>query len=295
MLSNKPYVFLVSIILLLCSAGYFFSLTLSNNQQVSIRLLWQEKELGCKTPFNAGEENKIWFIEQFQFFISDIHFGSEKLGWQKVNLAANPYQANDTVLLGTNCRKHSQEATSGNGDNWSIEFESTAKAIVNENNRIRFTLGVPFAVNHLNPISQKSPLNLPSMFWVWQTGHKFMRLELATNNHQWLFHLGSTGCQSASVMRAPELACRYPNTMTVELPITQHSDDNLVLGLDLAALLSNVELTSSSSCQSEHDNVNCQQLFNNLSITANNKGAITESSIFKLVKLNNISKGGDVE
>lgn len=295
MLSNKPYVFIASIIILLCSAGYFFSFTLSNNQQVSVQLLWQENELGCQTPFNAGEENKIWFVEQLQFFISDIHFNSEKLGWQKVNLAANFYQADDTVLLGTNCRKPSQEVTSGNQDNWSIKFESTANAIINESNRIRFTLGVPFAVNHLNPISQQSPLNLPSMFWVWQTGHKFMRLELATNNDQWLFHLGSTGCQSASVMRAPDQACRYPNTMTIELPITQYSDNNLVLALDLAALLSNVELTSSSSCQSERNNVSCQQLFNNLSITANNKGAITEPSIFKVNKFSHISKGVGVE
>ena len=67
-------------------------------------------------------------------------------------------------------------------------------------------------------------------------------------------------------MRAPKKACRYPNRFDFEYPIVNDDDGQLTLNVDLAELLKHVALTSLSSCQSEADNVNCQQLFSNLSL-----------------------------
>ncbi|MBA6389542.1 metallo-mystery pair system four-Cys motif protein [Colwellia sp. BRX10-3] len=295
MLSNKQYVYSAAFIIFLSVSGYFFSFTSSSNPQINVQLLWQNDVLDCQIPFDTGEVNKTWFIEQFQFFISDVQLGSDKTGWQKLNLAQNPFQAHDTVLLGTNCPSVKQQTGSIKNSNWIIELEPISGASINENSAIRFTLGVPFKVNHLNPISQKSPLNLPSMFWVWQTGHKFMRLELATNNEQWLFHLGSTGCKSASVMRAPEQGCRYPNTFYFDLPIAKGEGNQLVLNLDLAALLKNVDLTASSSCQSEQDQDSCQQLFKNLAFDNKTKGTTIVSSVFEAITIKSESEKKDVE
>ena len=203
------------------------------------------------------------------------------------------FQANNTVLLGTNCRDTQHKNGARNTDNWAVDFQTTV--LMNNASRIRFTLGVPFEVNHLNPIHQPSPLNLSSMFWVWQTGHKFMRIELATNNEQWLFHLGSTGCQSTSVMRPPKQQCRYPNRFTFDLPITEQNDGDLWLNMDLAALLSNVDLSALSSCQSEHDNISCQQLLTNLSVGNTNAPVITPSSVFSAIKTKDMNQGTDVE
>lgn len=292
MLNNKLYVLAVMLAALISTVVAVCNFSPQSKQKIKAQLLWQDKKLNCDNTFIAGVENKTWFIEQFQFFISDIQFGSENSGWHNIKLLETPYQTGNTVLLGENCRETSQEIDSDNAKNWTVEFE--ANESITQPSAIRFTLGLPFTVNHLNPISQKSPLNLPSMFWVWQTGHKFMRLELASNSQQWLFHLGSTGCSSSSVLRSPTQACRYPNKVTVELPIFKQQNNNLLLGVDLSELLSQISLIPTSNCQSEQDNENCLQLFRNLLITTDNS-VQKASAIFSIIEQKSKTKGLHIE
>src|SRR5262245_35234156 len=82
---------------------------------------------------------------------------------------------------------------------------------------IRFTVGVPFELNHANPLTARAPLDRADMFWTWQSGHKFLRVDLATDAREWSFHLGSTGCSSASALRPPQRTCTQPNLLRVEL------------------------------------------------------------------------------
>src|SRR5262245_14312020 len=76
---------------------------------------------------------------------------------------------------------------------------------------LRFTVGVPFELNHGNPLTQAAPLDRSDLFWTWQSGHKFLRVDLAADDREWSFHLGSTGCSSASALRPPGTACAQPN------------------------------------------------------------------------------------
>ncbi len=46
---------------------------------------------------------------------------------------------------------------------------------------VRFTLGVPFDLNHGDPTIAPSPLNLSAMFWAWQSGYKFVKIDMATS------------------------------------------------------------------------------------------------------------------
>lgn len=82
---------------------------------------------------------------------------------------------------------------------------------------VRFTVGVPFELNHGNPLTAPAPLDRGEMFWTWQSGHKFLRVDLATEAREGSFHLGSTGCSSASALRPPRAACAQPNLLRVEL------------------------------------------------------------------------------
>jgi uncharacterized repeat protein (TIGR04052 family) len=82
---------------------------------------------------------------------------------------------------------------------------------------IRLTVGVPFELNHSNPLTTAPPLDRGEMFWNWQSGHKFLRVDLASANREWSFHLGSTGCSSASALRPPAQPCARPNEMRIEL------------------------------------------------------------------------------
>lgn len=273
--------------------GYaFFNIQHSSNTNIKVQLTWQGKALNCHSLFTSDNNNQKWAIEQFQFFISDIAVASSNLHWQNVDLTVNSSQANNTVLVGTNCQSSRSSKQLESNNNWTINFDSPLPN--NDIQTLRFTLGVPFSVNHLNPISQKSPLNMPSMFWVWQTGHKFMRLELKSKNEQWLFHLGSVGCHSASVMRAPSQPCRYPNTFTFEVPVDAEKGNELVLNIDLSKLLTSVELEQTTSCQSQPDNPHCQLLISNLT-NAQQRIQRQNSRLFSLSKAVTIGKTFDAK
>jgi uncharacterized repeat protein (TIGR04052 family) len=117
---------------------------------------------------------------------------------------------------------------------------------------LRFTVGVPFALNHGDPTIAPAPLNLTAMFWTWQSGYKFMKFDAAVERPAmaqkvamddghgaipasgFAFHLGSTACAGESRTAAPS-ACRNPNRMTVQFD--RFDAATQVVELDLGALL----------------------------------------------------------
>ncbi|MDF3832684.1 metallo-mystery pair system four-Cys motif protein [Cupriavidus basilensis] len=140
---------------------------------------------------------------------------------------------------------------------------------------LQFTLGVPPALNHADPTLAPSPLNLTAMFWSWQAGYKFVKIDMATSGqaqggstptHQraagFPVHLGSSECVSPSATAAPA-ACHRPNRVTVRFdtfdPDTQH------VIIDLAALLrdTNIDINTPGSapgCMAGPDDADCRRL-----------------------------------
>lgn len=109
-----------------------------------------------------------------------------------------------------------------------------------------FTIGVPFALNHADPTLASSPLNLTAMFWTWQGGYKFIRVDLSTAGRPivagpspapsgWSLHLGSTACAAAS-RTSPAASCANPNRVTIRLPRFDASRNVIVI--DPAPVLS---------------------------------------------------------
>lgn len=114
---------------------------------------------------------------------------------------------------------------------------------------IRLTVGVPFELNHANPLTAAAPLDRGEMFWNWQAGHKFLRADLAVDGHAWSFHVGSTGCSSASALRPPAQPCAQPNQMRIEL-----KGDPLrgVVSLRLAPLLAAAQSANYVVCTGDY-------------------------------------------
>jgi len=225
----------------------------NNNDEISFGPTYIGKSLTCDSTI--AHSNDSWLYTQLQLFISDIYLKDSSGKWQKATLEKSAFQTADIALLGENCNLSNEKSKA----NWSVKFSKKTDLI--NSSHIRFTLGLPFAMNHLNPLTQESPLNVPTMFWGWQQGHKFLRLEMSSKNNDWLFHLGSVGCKSVSPLRAPNQECRYPNRYTFELPIGKK--DNSII-FELSALLKDITLSSQTSCQSSPDKQSCQLLFNNL-------------------------------
>lgn len=204
-----------------------------------------------------------WKINQLAFFVSGLAVKTTSSDvWQSIPLVPSDWQTERTALVWFNngCRSGVNTV-----HNHSLTIDN-AQGVWQAATEVRFELAVPFAENHSNPLTQASPLNIPDMFWSWQLGHKFLRLDLATDadtpRTSWSYHLGSVGCQSASSMRAPQKPCSMPNRF--ELSVAKPPAHG-ALFFDLAALLNNVEPSTMRSCMFQQlEEVACIQLANNL-------------------------------
>lgn len=174
--------------------------------------------------------------------------------WIPVTLKVAPNHSQSIALAGNAC--HSD----GTMSRYPLEFTGPDKFT-----ELKFTIGVPFHLNHLNPLEQKAPLNRPDMFWVWRNGHKFLRLELENKTSSLTYHLGSTGCSSISSIRPPSKACEAPNLITINLSSERFQEQN-VIELDLNQLIEKVITPSSQKvdrevhCLSGPENLDCQKL-----------------------------------
>lgn len=248
----------------------------SPSTHVYFKPMFNNKILNCYSPFMHS--NQQWHYTQLQFFISGIQAKNYANVWQNLPLKTSAFQSNNSVLLGERCQDATAQGNlqtkthKPNNANWQIFF--TENTNLNNYTHIRFTLGLPFEVNHLNPLIQDSPLNIPSMFWSWQGGHKFLRLELMSASDNWLFHLGSVGCAAASPMRAPLQECLQPNRYSYELALNKN---NPMITFELAELLNNLTVSEQTSCQSSPESIACQTLFENLK-------AINNDGVFRLKK-----------
>jgi uncharacterized repeat protein (TIGR04052 family) len=131
---------------------------------------------------------------------------------------------------------------------------------------VRFDLGVPFALNHQDVTVAASPLNVPPMWWNWQGGYKFVRIDMksdaAVMDGAWFIHLGSTGCVAADQSKAPAEPCSRPNVATIQLADFDPAANTIVA--DLATLLADVNLSESMpqppGCMSGPDDPDCAGL-----------------------------------
>lgn len=80
---------------------------------------------------------------------------------------------------------------------------------------LHFTLGVPFASNHQDPLLAPPPLDDTTMHWHWRSGYKFFRAGFDDAESRLSVHLGSAGC-TGSVQAIEN--CTYPNRVSVDLP-----------------------------------------------------------------------------
>lgn len=133
---------------------------------------------------------------------------------------------------------------------------------------LAFTMGVPFELNHLDTTMAPSPLNLPAMWWNWQFGYKFARVEMMANDAVWLLHLGSTGCVAPNGNTPPEAPCANTNAVEVRLEAFNPQTDFVVA--DLATLLAGVDISSSTpeppGCMSGPDDPDCGSVFTGLGL-----------------------------
>lgn len=131
---------------------------------------------------------------------------------------------------------------------------------------ITFKLGVPQMINHANPLTAKPPLDTSSMFWSWQQGYKFLRIDSENPEKPWALHLGSTNCQSPSPLRPPKEACERPNVP--EVTLKKNFDTELHIAVTLTQFQRHI-VEAATSCTGNYTlNRSCEALLKELGIDA---------------------------
>jgi uncharacterized repeat protein (TIGR04052 family) len=239
----KLFCFFLVFLLLACSEPH-------QSNKITIQFWSDNQQLGCE-----GSEkllNSKFKIEQLGLYLSNLTLVNDGDA-MPTQLSKNPWQTDSVALiyLTSDCQQSHNQVLTFDAD---IDKELPQT--------LTFNVGVPFELNHQNPLSQASPLNIPSMFWAWQTGHKFLRLDLKTTDEPFSFHLGSVGCASSSRVRAPDSPCVEPNFFSFKLDKQQRGE---VLKVNLDKLLDGIELGPENSClfHGEQEPA-CQLLIENL-------------------------------
>jgi len=134
---------------------------------------------------------------------------------------------------------------------------------------IRFSLGVPFRLNHQDVATARSPLVLTAMFWNWQGGYKFIRIDDATDLVR--VHLGSTGCETSSPNQV--IGCSRQNRGEIYLSQFDPFGDTIVA--DLAALFAESDLSANQpgtppGCMSGPGDSDCGPMLESLGVNFEN-------------------------
>ncbi|MGJ4748258.1 MbnP family copper-binding protein [Leptospira sp. SA-E8] len=154
---------------------------------------------------------------------------------------------------------------------------------------LRFTLGVPESLNHIDYSVAPSPLNVSGLAWGWTMGYRFFVGEFLSNDAATLgnaavLHMGSAGCTESGGV----YSCTSSNRARIELtptegfnPFTQKVQFDLkkaVVGWDIS--------TGSKSCHSmgAMDSSNCSLVYPNfgLDYSTGNAGS-TAQTVFGII------------
>lgn len=226
-----------------------------------------------ETYDNLGTDDSSLQISDFRFYVQGVELRNADGDYVAVTLDDNDWQTSNVALLDfeDGCTDLGNEPTN-------TVVTGTVPAGVYDG--LRFEMGVPFDLNHENPATAPSPLNLTSMQWDWQGGYKFLRIDSGTfSMTDWRMHLGSTGCDGDPVMGGTT-SCTTSNRVGVELATFDPATDTVVA--DFAALVEGAAIEENQAdtpvgCMAGPTDGDCGPLFENLGLPFGGSAAGTQS------------------
>lgn len=208
---------------------------------------------------NVGSGGSTVDVMDFRFYVHGVELLTKDGTAVAVELTQDGvWQHEDVALI--DLEDGSGSCANGTTD---INNKIVGKAPAGEYDGVRFKLGVPFALNHADAAVAPSPLNLTSMFWNWQGGYKFARIDLKTSMLDlWAIHLGSTGCEMDGDNNVT--GCMAENIPTVELTGFDPTSKAItadILELLVAADVDTNQMGTAPGCMSEPADMDCPPVF----------------------------------
>jgi len=225
-----------------------------------------------ETYDDLGANGTSLVLSDFRFYVQEIQLKNGDGGWVPVQLTENKFQNDNVALLDF-------EDGCGEVGNEDMNDRVLGTVPAGQYDGIRFKMGVPFAMNHMNHATASSPLNITSLFWNWQGGYKFLRIDSGQfSETDWRMHLGSTGCEG-DAQAGGVTQCANPNRVEVLWDTFDATADSIVA--DYAALVDGVALdedqAADAGCMSKPADTDCGPLFQNLGLPFGDQPGGTQS------------------
>lgn len=138
-----------------------------------------DEEFACGESYeDLGTSGSTITPTDYRFYVSDLALINEDGNAIPLELVQDgTWQYQNVALLDF-------EDKSGACGNGTSETRDMVVGTVPEGDyqSLQFTLGVPKGLNHQDAALAPSPLNLTSMWWNWQGGYKFLRVDLESDN-----------------------------------------------------------------------------------------------------------------
>ena len=149
---------------------------------------------------------------------------------------------------------------------------------------LAFTIGVPPELDHLNVVTAHAPLADPNLFWSWNGGYRYWKLDVkSTVNPTYFFHIGAEQCAGSG---GPTVACTYPYLASITVPGFDANAGRV--GIDLAALYASSDLDAQvdgaidpvTGCMSSAGDPECPALFGKLGLGFEGAAAPGPQTVF---------------
>ena len=177
MLVNQKSILIATTIALSCSIS---TQAKSESQEITINFEgWVgDREFVCGESYEQiGTAESTMTPNDFRFYVSDLAMIDESGNAVPIELEQDgKWQYQNVALLDF-------EDGSNTCDNGTAETRTTVVGTIPKGDyqNLQFTLGVPEELNHKDAAIAPSPLNLTSMWWNWQGGYKFLRIDMETD------------------------------------------------------------------------------------------------------------------
>ncbi len=219
----------------------------------------------CGVSYTLGSAATPVSITDIKFYVSEVFLVDADGNETAVTLANDGKWQNGVVAL-----LDFEDASTG-CDNGTTDTNSQVVGTVAQGEYVgvKFSLGVPFDQNHQDAAVAEAPLNLTSMFWNWQGGYKFLRIDGQTDTGGgFRVHLGSTMCQMEEDS-TEVTGCMNPNRPVIELPYGE------TLALNVDRFFEDEDMTpdgenNSTICMSGPDFAACNSVFEKMNLSFGN-------------------------
>jgi cytochrome c peroxidase len=230
----------------------------------------------------VGTNKRASTLKDLRFYVHDVQLTNAK--GKKVTLDL----PDDGVWQFKNVALLDFEDSSGDCRNGTVDTNALlrGRAPADTYTGVSFRVGVPFDLNHGNPAKASAPLTHSSLYWDWNQGFIFFKLDLNISDtmsgpsETFQVHLGSDRCTNSG----STYSCQRENVGSVELSGFDPQKDKIVL--DLAALLLDANVASRDGddahvpgCQSDMSDPDCALIFPTLGLDiASGKPVATQTA-----------------